>query len=150
MKVSIGPYRNYGKFRIVNWIKSKFKRKIKIKIDDYDVWNMDHTLALIILPMLKKLKGTKHGAPLVDNEDVSENLHRDQNLLPEQIDDFHFDRWNYVMDEMIFSFEHIVDDSWEDEFFQGNKFNKDEYEQISKRIQRGLILFGKYYQSLWD
>ena len=35
---------------------------------------MDHTLAMIIVPMLKQLKETKHGAPFVDDEDVPEEL----------------------------------------------------------------------------
>ena len=32
------------------------ERKVNIRIDNYDLWSMDHTLSLIILPMLKKLK----------------------------------------------------------------------------------------------
>ena len=35
---------------------------------------MDHTLANIILPMLKQLQATKHGSPMVDIEDVPEEL----------------------------------------------------------------------------
>ena len=42
-----------------------------IVIHDYDTWNIDVTLAHIIVPMLKQLKEKKHGAPFVDNEDVS-------------------------------------------------------------------------------
>src|SRR5210317_1360023 len=44
-------------------------RNIKIQIDRYDTWSMDHTLALLVVPMLKQLKETKHGAPYVDVED---------------------------------------------------------------------------------
>ena len=36
-----------------------------VKIDRYDTWSMDHTLADIILPMLKQLNTEKHGAPNV-------------------------------------------------------------------------------------
>ena len=36
---------------LCNWIHSKKDRKIAIRIDKYDTWGMDHTLALIILPM---------------------------------------------------------------------------------------------------
>ena len=50
------------------------KRKIKIRIDKYDTWSMDHTLGMIILPMLKQLRDTKHGSPLVDSKDVPEEL----------------------------------------------------------------------------
>ena len=45
-----------------------------IDIHNYDTWNMDITLAYIIVPMLKQLKEVKHGAPFVDNEDVSDEL----------------------------------------------------------------------------
>ena len=38
---------------VLEWLESRKKRKIKIKIDEYDTWSMDHTLALIIVPMLK-------------------------------------------------------------------------------------------------
>ena len=55
MKIKIGPYKNKG------------ERKIDIQIDRYDTWNMDHTLALIVLPMLKQLKKEKHGSPMVDS-----------------------------------------------------------------------------------
>ena len=34
-----------------NWVYSKRKRTVKIHIDKYDTWNMDGTMALIILPM---------------------------------------------------------------------------------------------------
>jgi len=44
MKVCIGPYKEEG------------VRKENVHIHDYDTWNMDHTLALIALPMLKQLK----------------------------------------------------------------------------------------------
>ena len=55
---------------VCEWLNSKTKRKIEVRIDKYDTWNMDNTLAHIILPMLKQLKETKHGSPLVDDEDL--------------------------------------------------------------------------------
>jgi hypothetical protein len=45
-----------------------------IKIDRWDTWNMDSTLAPIILPMLKQLREDKHGSGIVDIEDVPEHL----------------------------------------------------------------------------
>ena len=49
-------------------------QKIRVRIDKYDTWSMDHTLAPIIIPMLKQLKETKHGSPWTDDEDVPEEL----------------------------------------------------------------------------
>jgi hypothetical protein len=50
-------------YRFLLWLSKQYNRKIKVKIHDYDVWGMDETLALVILPMLKKLQETKSGAP---------------------------------------------------------------------------------------
>jgi hypothetical protein len=106
------------------WIESKRTRKIKIKIDRWDTWSMDHTLSYIVLPMLKQLKETKHGAPFVDDEDVPAGLGlRSTEAEPKEneydTDSNHFLRWDWIMDEMIFAFECELDDSWEDAFRSG-------------------------------
>ena len=51
MKVKIGRWPKVG------------DRKVDIKIESFDTWNLDSTLALIILPALIQLKETKHGIP---------------------------------------------------------------------------------------
>jgi hypothetical protein len=93
-----------------------------VKIDRWDTWNMDHTVALIVLPMLKQLQATKHGAPCVDDNDVPEHL-RSTAAPPKEYDwdtdDNHFLRWDWVLDEMIFAFECELDDSWEEAFRTG-------------------------------
>lgn len=103
-----------------------------VKIDRYDTWNMDSSLALIVLPMLKQLKGTKHGSQTVDIEDVPEHL---RTTSTEEWDDqktFNFyqehevkegegdvhARWNWVLDEMIFAFESFGND-WEAKYYSG-------------------------------
>ena len=92
-----------------------------VKIDRYDTWSMDHTLADIILPMLKQLNTEKHGAPHVDDEDVPMEL---QSWVSPPKDEYdtdgnHFARWDWVMNEMIFAFECKVDESWRDKFSSG-------------------------------
>lgn len=93
-----------------------------VKIDRWDTWNMDNTLSIIILPMLKQLKATTHGAPLVADEDVPEEL-RSTSAAPKEnewdTDSNHFKRWDWILDEMIFAFEHTVDESWQDEYSSG-------------------------------
>jgi len=140
--------------KFCNWYYGKKKRNIKIRIDDYDVWSMDHTLSLIILPMLLKLKEVKHGSPLVDDEDVPEHLR--STAAPELTEEekkygatdalFH-DRWSWVIDEMIFAHESLHND-WQDEYY-----DRKDYEGmrvVEKRVGNGFRLFGKYYQGLWD
>lgn len=103
-----------------------FEREVDIVVHNYDTWNMDHTLALIILPMLKQLKETKHGAPNVDSSDVPNILkpkqmdivrYREEGTTDENF----FKRWDYVMDEMIWTFEQIVDDESETQFYSGEQ-----------------------------
>jgi len=81
-----------------------------IRIDYWDTWSMDHTLAPIILPMLRQLVDTKHGAPNVDPQDVPDELKPTAvELLKYQkdgeTDEKFFARWDYVMDEMIYAFD---------------------------------------------
>lgn len=163
--------------RLLNWIYSKQKRTIKVKIDPWDTWSMDHTLAYIILPMLKQLNKDKRGAPFVDLEDVPKELHG-KKLTKKQresgeLDDKHFERWDWVMNEMIFAFESKLDDSWEDQFESGESDfeflqleggmselvegpnHTKQYDWAARRayedrIQNGFRLFGKYYSNLWD
>lgn len=106
-----------------------------VKIDKWDTWSMDHTLAKIVLPMLKQLKATKHGSPMVDLEDVPEELRGTSTAEYDAQLTFDFyaearkekdvdyelvhKRWDWVLDEMIFAFEHKVDDSWEDAYHSG-------------------------------
>lgn len=163
-------------YRFLNWIHSKKERKIKVHIDRWDTWGMDHTLAYIVLPMLKQLRETKHGAPFVDDEDVPEEL-RSTSAPPKEneydTDANHFKRWDWVMDEMIFAFNTKLDDSWEAQFETGEsdlqwkklengmsemvngpkhtkKYDREGREAYQKRISNGFRLFGKYYEGLWD
>jgi hypothetical protein len=109
--------------KFLSWIDSKKKRKVKVRIDKYDTWNVDGTLAYIILPMLKQLQATKHGSPYVDDADVPENL-RSTSAEPKEnewdTDSNHFLRWEWVLDEMIWAFEqHHPDNDWEKQFHSG-------------------------------
>jgi len=164
-----------------------------VKIDRWDTWSMDNTLADIILPMLKQLKETKHGSPTVDDDDMPDHLRGTttedwdaqhtfdfyrEHQIQEGERDIHA-RWDWVMDEMIFAFEHHVDDTWEEAFRSGEhdmihvpcewyedgrpklysieKGPNDTYvcdyegmNKVYKRMENGFRLFGKYYRGLWD
>jgi hypothetical protein len=162
--------------KLLYWLNDKRKRTVKVRIDTYDTWSMDETLALITLPMLKQLRKTKHGAPYVDLEDVSEGLRleiSDEQKQQGEVDEKHFERWDWVLDEMIFAFESKMDDSWKEQFesgehdlellklenscsqmVEGPKHTKvydwEGMKVYEARIQNGFRLFGKYYQNLWD
>jgi hypothetical protein len=109
--------------RAIQWVLDRVHPPVNyVKIDYWDTWSMDHTLSPIILPMLKQLQATKHGAPFVDDEDVPEELKSTSAPAKENewdTDDNHFKRWDWALDEMIFAFEHKIDDSWQDAFRSG-------------------------------
>jgi hypothetical protein len=84
------------------------------------------------------------------------------------------------MDEMIWAFEQLADDTWEEQYFTGKsdikwvpskeldakgkpltyemkkgpgdtrKYDKKGYMKHSARIDNGTRLFGKYFRALWD
>lgn len=153
MRVTIGPYPEWDSETKTYDIP---ERQIDVQLDAYDTWSMDHTLALIILPMLKQLKATKHGSPLVDDEDVPEEL-RSTSAPPHghDIDDNHHKRWDWVMDEMIWTFRRIAHNQDGSLYFHKRfRLSGEERESraraLDARIANGTRLFGKYYQGLWD
>jgi hypothetical protein len=142
-----------------------------VKIDRWDTWSMDHTLAHIIHPMLVQLNKTKHGAPYTDDEDVPEYL-RSHMAQPKEnewdTDSLHFMRWDWILKEMIWSFEQKLKDDDESQFFDHSecgdekpwdkdgkyvsklKLDREGLEAHQKRKANGFRLFGVYYQNLWD
>lgn len=152
MKVYIGRYP-----------KGDGERTVRIRIDKWDTWNMDHTLALLISPMLKQLRATKHGAPHVDSDDVPDHLKETDTKTDDGLDEHYFARWDWVLDEMIWTFDAMlegdskffdhsgIDDSMPfKEQIEKLKVDHDGLQAQAQRIQNGLRLFGKYYRSLWD
>ena len=97
-----------------------------VKIDRWDTWSMDHTLAYIILPMLKQLSKTKHGAPYTEDEDVPEYL-RSHMAQPKEnewdTDSLHFMRWDWILAEMIWAFEQEIRDDDEGQFFDHSEWS---------------------------
>jgi len=127
MKVRIGPYRK--------------NRAERIEIEPFDTWSMDHTLAMIIHPMLVQLKETTHGYPSELTEE----------------------RWNEILDEMIWAFDQKNKDDWEDEYYgpfidDPNKRLSGHFEWIDhkgldthqERMNKAFELFGKHFNNLWD
>ena len=157
MKVYIGKY------------KDDAERKIEIRIDDWDTWNADYTLALIAAPLLVKLKDSKPGAPLVDDEDVPDEI-KSTSAAPKEnewnTDANHFKRWEWVLDEMIFAMQEISSGCEGEHKFYDNsmvdenagiekqikqiKVDYEKLKQYNERIANGCRLFGKYFQCLWS
>ena len=149
MKVNIKNYPNPdGMFYKMGINK---EQKVSVKINKWDTYNMDVTLAHIVYPMLVQLKETKHTHP----SDLTE------------------EKWDSILDDMIFSFKSKLY-NWEEEFTSGvwdmelkdkiepgkmemtegpnhtYKIDEKGRKKYQTRVAKGFTLFGKYYNNLWD
>jgi len=120
------------------------KRKIDIQIDGYDTWNLDHTLAMIILPALIQLKNTKHGIP---NEfaEVGGESHTSQSCFDfysETYDEAFNEgcnRWEETLDKMIWTFQQLAVEEYEEKYHHG----KAEYDFVKSDKQYPNPITGK-------
>lgn len=159
----------------------KGERKTKIIIEPHDTWNLCNDLALIIHPALVLLKEEKQGSPYISDDDVPDDL-KAANAPPKEeweTDEFWHDRWQYVLDQMIFSFKCLAaEDDGMSQFITGEisldteamklpenhvagmkqlvfkksadyHYDREGHSAYLEKIQKGLVLFGKYFQSLW-
>ena len=153
-------------------------KKCDVQVEYGDDWSADFTIATMVLPLLKKVKESKQGAPLVEDDDVPEHL-RSTSAPPKEnewdTDANYFKRWDYVLDEILFAMQEIANDN-ENEPPYHTKVGTMEFGEIDKktgtgpilfegwestpeskaankayhdRIQNGCVLFGTYFQSLW-
>ena len=162
-------------YNVFNWLWfDRRTQKVKVRIDKWDTWSMDHTLANIVLPMLVQLKRTKHGAPSVDNADVPRELRMSKKDMTQfakdgSTDDKFFKRWDWILDEMIWAFNQKCRDNWEDDYYEYRDWDQEESKDPNslfglklvwedregqkahrERMTNGFKLFGKYYENLWD
>lgn len=165
---------------VCQWVHDKRHRNVKIKIDDYDIWNMDSTLAIIILPMLKQLKAKKHGSPNLPVFDQTSNSAQGSFDFYEEGDALAWEtghaQWGEMMDEMIWAFEQLQPDyDWEAQYCNvpseldmsdhpedegktiiplrwktEGKYDWEGMRAHQERITAAIRMFGEYYQSLWD
>lgn len=174
MKVNLGRYPQ-----------GNAQRRLRIQIDPWDTYSLDHTLALIIVPALRQLRAEKHGVPgnMPAMQYGTEDWRGQQCFDFYSEDDPHLDvaqqQWDEILDHMIWAFEQIADDSWEQQYHTGvtdyqkkpcawdaagnptlyglehgpshtHEFDEQGYRRHQERIQEGLDLFSKYYFNLWD
>lgn len=121
MKIHLGPYRK--------------NRKVLVQIDDHDVWNLDHTLSMIILECLKKMRNADlNGFP---GEFAQPNIREDG--INYGGEGGELDAWLETLDKMIEGFEILAAEDWPTH----------DMKDVEK-AQHALYLFAHYYMSLWD
>lgn len=125
MKVFIGPYKKKGSGR----------ERVSVTIHRYDTWSLDYTLALVILPALKRFKEHQIGlwCHLFPEEwSKSKPTKRQRKALERRTQKAQ----NALLDKMIAAFEMVVAD--------------DITTEDPKAIETGLRIFAEHYRALWN
>lgn len=172
------------KVNIGDWPDDPSKERIvKVRIDDYDTWDVSTTLAEIIYPLLVKFRENLKGYPFVYYADVPEELA--DKMRTAEIDEhsrteegaYFEEAWLWILDEMIHAFKYsrscedimeMFSSGEHDMYFEPIEINGQKMYELKKtdkdtfqydiegarafenRLKNGRILFGKYYQSLWN
>lgn len=93
-----------------------YKQRQENGFDDTETWSLNTTIAKFALPRLKWFKERHFDHPC----------------------DITFEKWNEVLDEMIFSLEYYARDEWK-------PISNEDFEKVEK----GIKLFAEYYGDLW-
>ena len=133
MKVNLGKYSKDGT-----------TRRVDVEIEPHDTYSLDHTLAYIILPALLQLKATKMGVPAefadaggadYDSQDSFDFYKETHN----EAFDEKCKEWELILDKIIWSFEQILMDEYEQKYHHG----KAEYDWVKTDDQFTNPLNGK-------
>ena len=129
----------------------------KIEVDDWDIWNVDYTLACVIHPVLLKYRENLTGYPelwedgMITSHNYDRQLHFD--IFDEKVErDYLIKKWKDTVDKMCRAFGMIVEketweDTWLDKSYHESKIRETEYYEA---IDEGLALLAKYYHNLCD
>jgi hypothetical protein len=132
------------KVNIRKYNKGAIDRKVDVEIESFDSWSLDHTLALIILPALLQLKASKHGIPH-DFTNVGGESWEDQDSFDfyKETHNEAFEKkskeWDEVLDKMIWSFQQIVMDNYDQLYHHG----KGEYDFVESDYEYPNPITGK-------
>jgi len=127
----------------------KKKKGIYTKFKDKETWDLGYTVAAFTLPRLKRYKKLNNGVPGAVLFQVNEekiHFNNDEERLNNAKE-----KWDAVLDRIIWSFEQIVNPTEEPELEKGEDWKdyRMRYDVYSKKVQDGINLFAKHFQDLW-
>ena len=149
------------------WAKCKYQ-KIRYGVSDDEVYSLGYNIALFILPRLKYFK--KKGKTGISCCFLPDNFHLLEGEQQTAAEEKGVKEMNFAIDEMIFAFEYIIDGDKFCELPESLSFKakdldfnseksieeKESWKQymekaneLNDRKNNGLILFAKYYDTLW-
>ena len=124
-------------------------RAFNIRIDDFDVWSLDDTLANIIHPALIRLKSrVKHFGYPTPYEETDLFAQHDIQGSFDFVDwnaesEYWESLWMERLDKMIDAFD-LIKRKWDLDHCSTD------WDDYGRRVDEGLELFSKHYEHLWD
>jgi hypothetical protein len=123
MRIHIGPYSR----------DDDTPREVSVELHPYDTWNLDHTLALIIAPALRRFRDETCSFPFAF--ECADDPTGDRGL----------EGWRAALDKMIASFESMYI-----EYEVAPILSKEERASRAVIRQEGFDLFARHYTDLWN
>ena len=138
-------------------IKYFFQRHTR-GFDDLDKWNAAWFIARKAIPVLTAMRNEFRGTSIKwHREDRFGNiieLTKDEVFADGDIPlAFSEDEWRAILDEIIYSFQFLLDtdsETFSNDEGRSVNYSQEKYDQALKRHKRGLKLFTIYYMNLWD
>jgi hypothetical protein len=117
--------------RYIKPIKRKFYylyHLLRYGFSPHEIWSLDREIVKFILPRLKYFRNHLNGYPGDHTEE----------------------KWNEVLDKIIWSMEYAKNDYILDSEFIDDNLDINIIKQNQTKCQEGFELFGKYFSNLWD
>lgn len=131
------------------------KDKFLVKVhESVDVWNLDHSLAPMMVACLKLFKKRSVSFPYTYAADMPGKIYDDveNEWMPLDVPNgYSKKRWNDILDLMIWAFKQYTDDDNQPIF--SSKLSDTEASKKQDvweaKCRHGFELFGRYYTNLW-
>lgn len=110
--------------------------------DDTAVWDVGYYLAKTMPPIIRQLKGVRHGTPMF----AYDGMEPDENYCyTDEQEKIANERWDTILDKIADGFESYP--KFIEKGIRPEDYEKDEDYQ---KFQTALDLLKEYYQALWD
>lgn len=118
--------------------------KPEIKVDNFDAWNSDFTIGVVIHAVMTEYLRQDACIGLMDLEDVPEEFHEEWKSGDEFAQGYSSGAWNWMIGEIIWATDM---DAREKEDYGPDMEARGE---MWKRRKNAMRLFGKYFFGFWN
>lgn len=120
--------------------------KSEIKVDNFDAWNCDYTIGVVIHAVMTEYLRQDSGHGRMDLEDVPEEFHEEYHSGEDFMQGFSLGAWRWMVGEIIWSTDMDAREK------EGYSIVSDlaSYDKMWERRSNAMRLFGKYFFGFWN